>query len=67
VQEATTDAGLVGEWWSGAGPHAPMPLPPSALGEVAVKWLISPEGAGCELMPGDELAELAHGSEGRNA
>lgn len=137
VREATTDIGLVKEWWSGAGPHTPnvftvtgpslgafavfdtlaeaiaghprfeagptpvlavpamplayflvrppapsvlltddarvldpgtiLPLPPSALGEVAVKWLVSPEEAGGALIPGDELAELALGLEGKSA
>ena len=45
----------------------PLPLPPSALGETAVMWLISPDEAGNTLMAGDELADLIGGLERKSA
>ena len=45
----------------------PIPLPPTALGETAVMWLVTPEEAGNDLMAGDELADLIHELERRSA
>ncbi|PSL56497.1 hypothetical protein B0I31_103246 [Saccharothrix carnea] len=45
----------------------PMPLPPSALDTTPVIWLITPEQAGCRLVPADALADLIHGYERRSA
>ncbi|MGM1064471.1 bifunctional DNA primase/polymerase [Saccharothrix sp. Mg75] len=35
-----------------------LPLPPSAMSETAVTWLVSPEEAGNVLLLGDELGDL---------
>ncbi|MFD0200711.1 MULTISPECIES: hypothetical protein [Saccharothrix] len=45
----------------------PVPLPPSALGETAVMWLITPDEAGNALMSADELADLIGTLEGVSA
>jgi hypothetical protein len=36
----------------------PMPLPPSDLDATAALWLITPEQAGNDVWPGDDLADL---------
>ncbi len=43
----------------------PMPMPPSALGDTAVMWLVTPEDAGNGLMTGDDLADLIQSLERR--
>ncbi|MER5265696.1 bifunctional DNA primase/polymerase [Actinosynnema sp. NPDC002837] len=45
----------------------PMPLPPSALGDTAAIWLVTPEEAGNVLLTGDELVELIESAERRTA
>ncbi|KOX20230.1 hypothetical protein ADK67_30660 [Saccharothrix sp. NRRL B-16348] len=48
-------------------PGTPLPMPPSALGETPVIWLVSPEEAGHALMVGDELADLIQAVERKTA
>ncbi|NUT48659.1 MAG: hypothetical protein HOV94_15330 [Saccharothrix sp.] len=45
----------------------PMPLPPSALENTPVIWLVTPEEAGNRLMPGDALADLIQNFEKRKS
>ena len=40
-----------------------MPLPPSASGETAVMWLVTPHEADDTVMAGDDLADIIHSLE----